>query len=298
MSSGIRARERTAARPLTAAQTAVRLRVPEERPLPAVLPTDSVPDLVAYRPSPGLLARAPVRTRQILQAAGKKASQPWSIARMVVAIATLVTALVISLAAAGEPALPDFAAKTLAGSASANAIVSMVVPITQLIRCDEYDSYKQCQDFGNAACSAAAMTEVFTGWGIPNITVGRMIDELGNDISSNGGLLTHAGFERVAAKHGFRADLSRSLSYNQILYIVDKLAIPLIVDVRISYGYYHFLAGGHFLVVTGGDASGLRIADSSEYYIHYLPKSVFYSMFTSATTLLVPQDYQYTLPNS
>jgi hypothetical protein len=267
----------------------------EQRPLPAVLPTDSVPDLVAYRPARHLLARAPVHTRAILQGAK---SRPWMTTRLIVALLAMIAAVVLSLSAAGEPTQPVFAFKTTAGSGTARAIVDDVVPITQLIRCDQYDSYQQCQDYGNAACSAAAQSEIYTAWGLPNMTIGRMIDELGPDISPWGGLLTHEGFQRVAAKHGYRSDLSSHLSYNQILYIVNTLGVPLIVDVRATYGYYHYLSGGHFLVVTGGNDQGLRITDSSEYYIHYLPKDVFYSMFTGQTALLVPQDYQYTLPNS
>jgi hypothetical protein len=135
-----------------------------------------------------------------------------------------------------------------------------------------------------------------TAWGIPKMTIGRVIDEMGSYISPYGGLLSYAGFERVAKNHGFRADFRDDLSYSQILYITNTLGIPLIVNVRQSYGYYHYFAGGHFLVVTGGDSQGLRIVDSSLYYIQYLPKSVFYGMFTThRTELLVPQDYHYSL---
>jgi hypothetical protein len=303
--SGSRARERTAARPITAQQRAItsakrRAVVPvaPAAPLaPRVLPTDSVPRLAAFRPTPGLLARVPAHTRAILQ----RASRPWSVARLIGVVVMIVLAVAVSLSAAGEGAQSALAAppsRVMSGGVAAPAVDANVVPITQLIRCDEYDSYAQCQEYGNAACSAAATTEVLTAWGVPNITIGRVIDEMGSDISSNGGLLTHAGFERAAAKHGFRADLSDSLTYNQILYLANTQGWPVIVDVRISYGYYHFLSGGHFLVVTGGNANGLSIADSSEYYIHYLPKDVFYSMFTGATTLFVPQNMQYTLPNS
>ena len=95
-----------------------------------------------------------------------------------------------------------------------------------------------------------------------------------------------------------RADISTTLTNNQMLYITNQLGLPLIVNVRISYGYYHFLAGGHFLIVTGGDSQGLRIVDSSEYYIHYLPWSVFDSMFTHHEVLIVPKSYTYTLPSN
>ena len=54
----------------------------------------------------------------------------------------------------------------------------------------------------------------------------------------------------------------------------------------------------HNLVVTCGDDQGLKIVDSSEYYIHYLPKDVFYSMFTGMTVVIVPNDYHYTVPAS
>jgi hypothetical protein len=314
--SGSRARDRTAARPLSGRQpvvrsasgrqaamrTSARHAVPlagpmwENRPLPAVLPTDSVPDLMAYHPERrGLLARAPVRTRAIIQGAK---SRPWMVARLLVALVTLIVRVGVSLSAAGEPPQPAFAFKTSAGSGSARPIVEDVQPLTQLIRCDQYDSNQQCQDYGGASCSAAVQAEIYTAWGLPKMTIGRMIDELGPDISPWGGLLTHEGFKRVAAKHGFRADLSTNLSYDQILYIVNNLGIPLIVNVRQSYGYYHYFSGGHFLVATGGNAQGLRIVDSSEYYIHYLPKDVFYSMFTGRTALLIPQDYQYSLPKS
>lgn len=303
--SGARARERTAARPVTAQQRALissKRQVARRTPPPeilgdpllaAALPTASVPDLVAFHPVPGLLARLPVRTRAVIE----RASRPWSLARLVGVIVIIVVAVVVSLSAAGEGALPAFAFQAAAGTTLAAAVDANVVPITQLLRCDEYDSMSQCQAYGNASCSAAAMTEVFTAWGVQNITIGRVIDELGPDISPNGGLLTHQGFERVAVMHNFRADIRTNLTYNQILYIVNNLGWPLITDVRISYGYYYFLAGGHFLVATGGNADGLRITDSSEYYIHYLPKSVFYSMFTGSTVLLVPQGAEYTLPN-
>lgn len=255
------------------------------------LPTDSVPNLAAFS-APRHVRRLPVRTQVVVRAA----SSPWSLTRLFLALLAMTAALWISLAAAGEAGLSPLVYHTSAGSGNVRMVAANVQPITQLLQCNEYDSYAQCQAYGDAACSAAAMTEVFNAWGVPKMTIGRAIDELGNDISASGGLLTHAGFARVAALHGFRADASTSLSYNQMLYITNTLGLPLIVDVRIAYGYYRFLAGGHFLVVTGGDQSGVQIVDSSTYYIHYLPRDVFYSMFTGATTLLVPQNYQYSLP--
>lgn len=309
-----RTREQSVARPIgsraqaTNAHTAARIpavsdaptmrETARQRALVAVAP--GVPDAmgVAVPRAAGMLARTPARTRAIIKEASKKASSPWAVARTMIVLCAMVIALIGSLTAAGDPGFSPPTYKTGANSTDIQTVASKVQPITQLIRCDEYDSQQQCQDYGNAACSAAATTEVLTAWGVPKMTIGRVIDEFGDDISMYGGLLTHAGFQRVAALHAFRADQSTKLTYNQMLYITNTLGIPLIVDVRISYGYYSFFAGGHFLVMTGGDQNGVSIADSSEYYIHYLPKDIFYSMFTGQTTLLVPTNYQYTLPSN
>lgn len=294
--SGSRTRERNAARPLhprTTAHTAIA--TPAERGLvSAHSNARSAPTaarLTAYQ-TPGVLGRTPAYTRAVL----KKARSPWAMTRTALALCAMALALIISLTSAGDPGFTPPTFNSSAGTHNAIEVAAQVKPIIQLLQCNEYDSYAQCQSYGNAACSAAAMTEIFNAWGVPEMSIGRVIDELGNDISPNGGLLTHDGFERVAAKHGFRADEHTGLTYNQMLYITNTLGIPLIVDVRISYGYYRFLAGGHFLVMTGGDKNGVNIVDSSTYYIHYLPKDIFYSMFTDRTTLLVPQGFQYTLP--
>lgn len=298
-----RDRSRSSARPLMALQ-------PVEPALPAprydddldsfgqyddmsleVLPTDSVPNLVAYRP-PRSPARRPTAYTQALV---RSASSPWNVIRALCAITAIIVTMVTGLTIVGEPSQPLMTFDTNVGAAAAGKINSMVQPLTQMRRPDQYDSTAQFNTWGGAACSAAVTAEVLTAWGVPNITIGRVIDEMGSYISPNAGLLNYAGFERVAAKHGFRGDFRDNLSYTDILYIVNALGIPLIVNVRQSYGYYHYFSGGHFLVVTGGDSQGLRIVDSSLYYIKYLPKSVFYGMFTGRTELLVPNDYHYEL---
>ena len=129
------------------------------------------------------------------------------------------------------------------------------------------------------------------------------IDDLGADLSPYAGLLTQDGFQVVAAKHNLRADISWNLTYNQVLYLANSLGIPVIVNFRRDYGYYHYFAGGHFLVVTGGDQQGVSIVDSSEYFIKYLPHDVFDGLWqwrgdgSAMTVVIVPADFHYTLPN-
>ena len=288
-----RTRARSLARPLTPALPHYNDPDDARLPLYEPLPTDSAPHLAAFRPAPPL-RRARLDTRAIAQAA----RSPWTLVRLALALSVLLLALINVSNQVGELTQPLMIPHAQAGAAAGGSITSMVRPETQLLRPDLYDSYAQFQNWGGAACSAAAISEILTAYGVPNATIGREIDELGSYISPNGGLLNRHGFEVVAAKHNLRADASTSLTYNQLVYITAQLGMPVIVNVRMSYGYYHFFSGGHFLTVVGGDAQGLKIVDSSEYYIHYLPKDVFYQMFTGYTAAIVPVDYQYTLPKN
>lgn len=258
----------------------------------ALVSTDSVPDLVAWRP-PMPAARKPIHTRAIETAR----RNPWSLSRIALTLIVVSVTLVISLTNVGEPSQPlmQFYNAQAAG-ANASSIADKVQPLTQGKRVDQYDSVAQYNEYWGAACSAAVLAETLTAWGVPSATIGHMIDELGANISPNGGLLSYRGFQQVAAKHGMRSDFRENLTYKQMLYITNTLHLPLIVNVRISYGFYHFFSGGHFMVMTAGDSQGIRLVDSSLYYVHYMPLSVFNSMFTGRTVLLVPSDYTYTLP--
>ncbi|HUY79089.1 MAG TPA: hypothetical protein VMV29_20125 [Ktedonobacterales bacterium] len=259
------------------------------------LSTESVPDLPAFKS-----ALAPRRPRIDTQRIIQSARSPWSVTRIVLTIIAICVALVFGFSHMGEPSQPLMATgfRSQVGSQANPPLTSLVKPETQGKRPDLYDSYDQFNNWWDAACSAAVLSEILTAYGVPHATIGRMIDELGPDISLYGGLVNEQGFERVAAKYGLRADYLNNLTYHQMLYITNTLGLPLIVNVRIAYGYYHFLSGGHYLVMTGGDPQGLSIVDSSEYYINYLPLDVFNSMFTGRTVVIVPASYQYTLPSN
>ena len=301
-----RSRQRSEARPLALVLSplpdpdALPMRVPsipqahrdEPHLIPGLRPELVLPALAAHRRLK-LPARPRVNTRAIVE----RARSPWSMARTLLSVLAISCALWLSLSAAGEPSQPLMSIfQTRAVSYDARAVTSLVQPETQGMRPDLYDSNAQFNDWWDAACSAAALSEIMTAWGIPHATIGKMIDVMQPDISLNGGLLTPHGFQRGAEAFGYRADINWHLTYKQLLYITNVLNLPVIVNVRISYGYYHFFSGGHFLVMTGGDAQGLKIVDSSEYYIHYLPLDTFNSMFTGMTAVIVPKDYQYSMP--
>ncbi len=258
----------------------------------ALTTTDSVPDLAAWRP-PVPVRRKPVYTRAIETAQ----RNPWSVSRMGLGLIAIFVTLLLSFSGVGEPSQPLMAFfNAQAAGANAHNVADMVQPLTQGKRVDQYDSVAQYNEYWGAACSAAVLAETLTSWGVQGATIGKMIDQLGSYISPNGGLLSYAGFQKVAALYDMRSDFRDNLSYKQMLYITNTLHLPLIVNVRISYGFYHFFSGGHFLVMTAGDSQGLRLVDSSLYYVHYMPLSVFNSMFTGRTVLIVPTPYIYNLP--
>jgi predicted double-glycine peptidase len=264
------------------------------------LSTDSVPNLAVYRPLP----RPRLDTRAILRTARK----PWSVTRMICIALAITAALVTGIVHVGEASQPLMQFDPAAGSGPAvdfiwpvNAVTARVQPQTQGKRTDLYDSIDQFNQWWGAACSAAVLSEVLTAYKVPDISIGKMIDDLGPGyISPSGGLLNYEGFNQVAKKYGFRADIyiERQLTLNQLKYLTNTLGIPVIVNVRISWGYYHFFSGGHFMVLTAIDDQGMRLVDSSLYFVKYMPTAVFNGMFTGRTTVIVPNGYEYTLPDN
>jgi predicted double-glycine peptidase len=178
-------------------------------------------------------------------------------------------------------------------------VATRVQPMTQMRRVDLYDSKTQFDRWAGSACSAASLAEILTAYGLPHMTIGRMIRELGPDISAQWGLLSYNAFNKVVAKYGLRADVyleNNPLTYKQMLYLTNTLGIPVTINMRATTGYYRFLSGGHILVMTGGDSKTIRLADSSLYYMKSLPLSVYNQMARSRNVVIVPKHYHYTLP--
>ncbi len=159
-------------------------------------------------------------------------------------------------------------------------VTAQVPTFTQVDPTIGYDSSSQYNSFWGAACSAAATGEVLTAWGDSNAHIGQIIDDMGNNISPSDGLVNYEGFNVVAQKHHFNVVIQRGFSPTVLANLVGVQGIPVIVDVRADWNsYYGYFAGGHFLVVTGADANGFQIVDSSMYYIHYLTTATFMSLW-------------------
>lgn len=178
-------------------------------------------------------------------------------------------------------------------------MASRMQPMTQMKRVDLYDSRAQFSRWAGSACSAASLAEVLTAYGLPHMTIGRIIREMGADISPTWGLLTYSAFNKVVSKYGLRADVylaNNPLSYKQMLYLTNTLGIPVLVNMRATTGYYHYLSGGHILVMTGGTSSRIRLTDSSLYYIKSLPIGTYNQMARPRNVVIVPKNFHYKLP--
>lgn len=262
-------------------------------------------------------------TRQYVVLPGAKDQRPPS--RMGQTATGVVRTLLISLVlyyvlssglqVAGQPGLPlapfpwaasNGASGVIASVGSAQAayrfdgkMASRVQPMTQMKRVDLYDSRAQFSRWAGSACSAASLAEVLTAYGLPHMTIGRIIREMGADISPTWGLLTYNAFNKVVSKYGLRADVylaNNPLSYKQMLYLTNTLGIPVLVNMRATTGYYHYLSGGHILVMTGGTSSRIRLTDSSLYYIKSLPIGTYNAMARPRNVVIVPKNFHYKLP--
>lgn len=266
-----------------------------------------VPALAAYQRQAEPVGRVGRvgRVGTATQALAKRARSRWWTARYLLAAVAAICALFTTFTASGQPADAHQTFQASASSKRLEIVAQQVKPITSLLHPEQYDSKTQFDLYSGAACSPTTLAEVLTAWGVPDATIGHMIDDLGPKyLDPNWGLLDQQGFEVAAAKHNMRADISWTMTYDQMLYLTNVLGIPVIVNFHRSWGYYSFFAGGHFLVVTGGDQNGVNIVDSSEYYIKYLPRDTFDGLWfwkgdgTAMTVVIVPESYQYTLPKS
>lgn len=264
----------------------------------------------------------PATRQQVVLPAAKDQPSPSRMGRTATGVVrTLLISLVLyyvlssGLQVVGQPGLPlapfpwaasNGASGVIASVGSAQTgyrfdgkMASRVQPMTQMKRVDLYDSRAQFNRWAGAACSAASLAEVLTAYGLPHMTIGRIIREMGADISPNWGLLTYSAFNKVVSKYGLRADVylaNNPLSYKQMLYLTNTLGIPVLVNMRATTGYYHYLSGGHILVMTGGTSSRIRLTDSSLYYIKSLPIGTYNAMARPRNVVIVPKNFHYKLP--
>ena len=148
----------------------------------------------------------------------------------------------------------------------------------------QYDTAAQFNTWAMSACSAASMTEVINAYGhhyrISDIL--KVEAQLG-EITPALGLTESIGIQRTLAQFGFQTTWGNDLSLHQVINIANH-GRPEIVDFPPSK-----YAGGHLLVVIGGNANYVYLADSSSFDRHSLTRAQFLDWWGGFSAIATPQ---------
>ncbi len=147
----------------------------------------------------------------------------------------------------------------------------------------QYASHQEFTTWAYSACSTAAMTEVFNAYGHHyRITDVLKVEAQLGEITPQLGLLEEVGIQRTAAQFGFKTTWGHNLSLDQIITIANQ-GRPVIV----SFPPDRY-AGGHLLVVTGGNSSIVKLADSSLWNYHSLSRAQFLNWWEGFYAIVTP----------
>lgn len=148
----------------------------------------------------------------------------------------------------------------------------------------QYNSAQDYSLWAYSACSTAAMAEVINAYGhhfrIADIL--KVEASLG-EITPSLGLVEDIGVARTMAKFGFNTNWGYSLSYDQVVATANQ-GEPVIVSWPPSR-----YAGGHLVVVLGGNSQTIFIADSSRYDRHSLTRAQFMAWWAGFSAVSTPQ---------
>jgi hypothetical protein len=168
------------------------------------------------------------------------------------------------------------------------AHVAAVNASQQLIRISQLDpaQYNSSSDYSTwaySACSAASMTEVFDSYG-RNFRIGDVlkVEARIGAITPQLGLVDPSGIQATAAQFGFKTVWSNSWQLDQIIGIANS-GKPVIV----SFPPARY-DGGHILVLLGGDASMVYLADTSLWNRHALSRGQFMNWWEGFGAVVTP----------
>jgi len=168
-------------------------------------------------------------------------------------------------------------------SQPAYAASQVLVRLNQLAS-GQYNSAAEYNTWAYGACSAAAMTEVINAYGHHyRITDILKVESRLGEITPAMGLLEDIGIQRTVAQFGFKTTFGNKLSLSQVIDIANS-GRPVIVDFP-PYKY----AGGHLLVVTGGNAEFVYLADSSSYNRRVLSHGQFMQWWAGFSAIVIPK---------
>ena len=168
-------------------------------------------------------------------------------------------------------------------SAGQQSDASMALRRINQLDPSQYASQADATIWSYSACSAAALTEVINSYGFSyRIADILHVESQIGAITPSQGLTTEAGIATTAKLFGFTTSWGQSLSLNQVIAIANA-GQPVIVSwPPATYD------GGHIVVVTGGDAQTVRLADSSRYNRTSLSRTQFAAWWQGFSAILTP----------
>ena len=171
-------------------------------------------------------------------------------------------------------------------SGSGSNTVGRVARISQLDPA-QYDTTAEYSTWAYSACSAAAMTEVVNAYGghyrIHDILV---VEERVGAITPKDGLVDEGGIERTMAQPPFTMQTTwgHTLTLDQVISTANG-GTPVVV----SFPPDRY-QGGHLLIVTGGTADTVLIADSSGHNYQSLARAQFLAWWGGFSAIVTPKN--------
>ncbi len=148
----------------------------------------------------------------------------------------------------------------------------------------QYASSQEYKLWAYSACSSAALTEVINAYGHDyRVTDILKVEAQIGEITPQHGLLEDVGILRTATQFGFKTTWGYNLSLDQIITIANN-GTPVIVSFPPDK-----YAGGHLVVVTGGNGSSVYLADSSLWNRHSLSRAQFLNWWEGFYAIVTPQ---------
>ena len=147
----------------------------------------------------------------------------------------------------------------------------------------QYNSSGEYNLWAYSACSAAAMTEVINSYGNHyRVTDILKVESSIGEITPQLGLLEDAGVQHTMARFNFKTTWGHNLSLDAIINAANH-GTPVIV----SWPPDRY-AGGHLVVVRGGDAQNVLLADSSLYNRHTISRTQFMQWWEGFYAIATP----------
>ena len=148
----------------------------------------------------------------------------------------------------------------------------------------EYASQDEYDTWAYSACSTAAMTEVFNAYGHHyRITDVLKVESAIGAITPQLGLLHDSDVAKTAAWFGFQTNWGEGWTLDQVLSYANAGQPVLVGWPPDRYD------GGHIVVVTGGDANNVYLADSSLWNRHEISRAQFMQWWEGFAAVVTPQ---------